>query len=272
MDALHDHRRRELAGLRSQRRCVSGQRRLGRRHGPRQQRRHGYGCVPKGYYLRLAADGSCALFAATQERNAGAGKQLATGQAANIAGQQWHNVKLQFSGTTITGFVDGVQVLTATDSLYPAGMAGLITGDVRDRNTALFDNLLINAVGAAAPSRRPSRQRRRRSTNCSRRRCHDPTVGRGLSPTGFSGISGIKPDLQRKVTAPVMARLPVNRRGAVLPVRQAHPFDRLRMTLSGVEWVRAPNLSRGCALSVSRHQSRAQQDCAPTRIGPDPAA
>jgi galactosylceramidase len=111
----------------------------------------GYGCVPKGYYLRLAADGSCALFAATQERNTGAGKQLATGQVANIAGQQWHNVKLQFSGTTITGFVDGVQVLTATDSLYPAGMAGLITGDVRDRNTALFDNLLINAVGAATP-------------------------------------------------------------------------------------------------------------------------
>jgi hypothetical protein len=31
-----------------------------------------------------------------------------------------------------------------------------------------------------------------------------------------------------------------------LPVRQAHPFDRLRMTLSGVEWVRAPSVSRGC--------------------------
>ena len=39
MDALHHHRRRKLAGLRSQRRCVSGQRRLGGRHGPRQQRR-----------------------------------------------------------------------------------------------------------------------------------------------------------------------------------------------------------------------------------------
>ena len=25
------------------------------------------------------------------------------------------------------------------------------------------------------------------------------------------------------------------------PVRQAHPFDRLRMTLSGVEWVRVPS-------------------------------
>jgi hypothetical protein len=28
----------------------------------------GYGCVPKGYYLRLGPDGSCALFATTQAR------------------------------------------------------------------------------------------------------------------------------------------------------------------------------------------------------------
>jgi hypothetical protein len=30
-------------------------------------------------------------------------------------------------------------------------MAGLITGDFKTRNTACFDNLLINAVGAATP-------------------------------------------------------------------------------------------------------------------------
>jgi hypothetical protein len=54
-----------------------------------------------------------------------------------------------------------------------------------------------------------------------------------------------------------------SRRGAVLPVRQAHPFDRLRMTLSGVEWVRAQSLSRGCALF-----GRARQDRAPTRERP----
>jgi hypothetical protein len=30
-------------------------------------------------------------------------------------------------------------------------MAGLITGDIKTRNTAFFDNLLINAVGAATP-------------------------------------------------------------------------------------------------------------------------
>jgi hypothetical protein len=30
-------------------------------------------------------------------------------------------------------------------------MAGLVTGDARTRNTACFDNLLVNAVGAPTP-------------------------------------------------------------------------------------------------------------------------
>jgi hypothetical protein len=30
-------------------------------------------------------------------------------------------------------------------------MAGFVTGDLKTRNTACFDNLLINAVGAATP-------------------------------------------------------------------------------------------------------------------------
>jgi hypothetical protein len=30
-------------------------------------------------------------------------------------------------------------------------MAGLVTGDSKTRNTACFDNLLINAVGAPTP-------------------------------------------------------------------------------------------------------------------------
>ena len=34
------------------------------------------------------------------------------------------------------------------------------------------------------------------------------------------------------------------------PVRQAHSFDRLRMTLSRVEWVRAQSLSRGRRLQL----------------------
>jgi galactosylceramidase len=131
----------------------------------------GYGCAPKGYYLRLAADGAYALVAINgkageaelgdkehQEALRAAGnsgekgeKQMTGGALKNFDAKQWHNVRLQFAGTTITGFVDGVQVLSVTNSLHSHGMAGLVTGDCKTQNTACFDNLLINAVGAETP-------------------------------------------------------------------------------------------------------------------------
>ncbi len=113
----------------------------------------GWGCVPKGYYFKLAADGSCALYASTQAKKQVAGTQLAAGTAANLGGRSWHNVKLQFAGDQITGYVDGTQVLSVTNGLYAHGMAGLITGsNLKTRNTACFDNLLINANGAPTPA------------------------------------------------------------------------------------------------------------------------
>ena len=131
----------------------------------------GYGCAPKGYYMRLAVDGAYALVAINgkagevdlgdkehqaallAEGNTGerGEKQMVSGIVPNFATNQWHNVKLQFSGSAITGFVDGTQVLSTTNSLFTHGMAGLVTGDARTRNTACFDNLLVNAVGAAIP-------------------------------------------------------------------------------------------------------------------------
>jgi galactosylceramidase len=106
--------------------------------------------------MRLAEDGTCALFAATGAPGRGggtaAGTQLATGKAGNVAANQWHNVKLRFSGATITGLVDEVRVLTVTNNLYAGGMAGLVTGGENNaRNTALFDNLIVNAVGGPKP-------------------------------------------------------------------------------------------------------------------------
>lgn len=111
----------------------------------------GYGCVPKGYYLQLSAKGTCTLYAATQVKNNPAGNKLASVNIANTGA--WHNLKLQFSGNQITGFVNGAQVISVRDTLYTKGMAGLMTGnDPKLRNTALFDNLLINKVnGTAVP-------------------------------------------------------------------------------------------------------------------------
>lgn len=135
----------------------------------------GYGTVPKGYYLRLSADGVCSLIASNgkagaeelgdnehQERlraEAASGKSATRGEKqvsgvmlGKFSSKQWHNLKLRFSGNTITGFVDGQQVLSASSTLFQHGMAGLVTGDDAVRSTAYFDNLLINPVGGTKPN------------------------------------------------------------------------------------------------------------------------
>ena len=109
----------------------------------------GYGTVPKGYYLRLSRTGDCALYATSQAKDETDGTLLAGGIVPNITDHQWHNLKLEFIGNTITGFVDGTRILSVTNNLYSAGMAGLLTQGGRTRGTASFDNLIINAPGAA---------------------------------------------------------------------------------------------------------------------------
>jgi galactosylceramidase len=115
----------------------------------------GYGCNPKGYYLRLDADGKCSLYtAASQGRNSpAAGRQLATNQVENLETNRWHNLKLQFTGRTLTALVDNKPVMTADDGTYAAGMAGLVTGgEGKSRNSALFANLIINSVNGPKPA------------------------------------------------------------------------------------------------------------------------
>jgi galactosylceramidase len=111
----------------------------------------GWNGVPKGYYLRLNADGSVSLRASMQDRRNPEGTLLAEGKVADFVPAAWHTVKLQFSGDSIVGFVDGRPVLTAKSSLCPVGMAGLVTGGFKDeRNSAYFDNLLIAPVNGSS--------------------------------------------------------------------------------------------------------------------------
>jgi len=134
----------------------------------------GYGCVPKGYFLELAADGTCrlvairgrvakrtdvgdaeqqALLKSTNDDGEGGEKELGARHLPNIAPGQWHNLKLRFSGSMITGLVDGKPVMTATNHLYSHGMAGLMAGgETRRYSTPYFDNLLIDAIAAPAPA------------------------------------------------------------------------------------------------------------------------
>lgn len=133
----------------------------------------GYGSIPKGYFLQLGTDGECRLVVvrgkkdkkqvvgdAEQQRLIAAGKGVGEGgekelgriYLPDIQSGHWYNLKLRFQGSSITAFVNGKSILEASDTLYTHGMAGLLAGGQKSRqSTPWFDNLLINRTGASVP-------------------------------------------------------------------------------------------------------------------------
>ena len=106
--------------------------------------------------MNLSVDGTCNLYVTKQDedaKNKELGTLLASGKISTINTNQWHTITLRFSGSTITGFVDKIQILTATDTTFTKGMAGLVSGSLDKANSsALFDNLLINEPKGVLPS------------------------------------------------------------------------------------------------------------------------
>jgi galactosylceramidase len=94
-----------------------------------------------------------AILRAAKDYNPGGELLLETAQLQGIRAKEWHNLKLRFQGAKITGLVDGRPVLTATDTLYSNGMAGLMAGGgPKELSTPFFDNLMIKAVDAPEPA------------------------------------------------------------------------------------------------------------------------
>jgi len=112
----------------------------------------GYGSIPEGYYLRLASTGAWACYAAPGGSNYNSYGTLLSSGTVTLTAKQWNNLKLRFSGTTITGFINAVQAFSVTNTSYGAGAVGLGTGDLGNtRNSAMFDNLIVTTVGGATP-------------------------------------------------------------------------------------------------------------------------
>ena len=125
----------------------------------------GYGIWAKGYYLKLDDQGHCTLvitrgkldqkeligdkeqqeaILARKDVEVGGEYTLATAQVEGIAPCHWYNLRLRFEGDTITGFVDGKQVVQAKSDRYPKGMVGLMAPMQQQRiSTPYFDNLKI---------------------------------------------------------------------------------------------------------------------------------
>ena len=131
----------------------------------------GYGIVTKGYYLKLDDKGRCslvitrgkkdkkalvgdaeqqALIAASQDDSEGGERLLATAQVDGVGPLGWHRLTLRMEGDTLTGYVDGRQVVTAISAQYPKGMAGLLVPMQEKRiPTPYFDNMRITPIGSS---------------------------------------------------------------------------------------------------------------------------
>lgn len=132
----------------------------------------GYGITPKGYYLKLSADGWCRLVLTR-----GAGRNVEEGDAEQQAllkklkmepgGEtvldsarlsqptraRWVKLALRFEGDSITAYADGQPVLHANIGLYRKGMAGLIAMKQGKRiSTPFYDNLAIRPAGQSKPN------------------------------------------------------------------------------------------------------------------------
>ncbi len=66
---------------------------------------------------------------------------LATTSTAVITANAWYTVRLSIVGTTLTGYLNGTPILSASDGFYTVGQIGLET----DGPHAQFDNVIVTA-------------------------------------------------------------------------------------------------------------------------------
>jgi len=95
------------------------------------------------YFLGLSNSGSVIL----GKRVGGGPTTLASAPLAVTTGT-WYTLRLEAFGTTLRGFVDGTQVVTANDSSLASGRVGLATYFA----SASFDDLVVSTDGAPNPT------------------------------------------------------------------------------------------------------------------------
>jgi hypothetical protein len=89
------------------------------------------------YYFRVTDTGSWSILS---NNTSGTLRTLASGTTSALGTGRWHTLALTFSGSTITGIVDGRTVGSANDTTWGSGQVGYGTGQ---GVTAQFDNLSV---------------------------------------------------------------------------------------------------------------------------------
>jgi pectate lyase len=97
------------------------------------------------YYLGLTNAGSVIL-----GKRGGGGPATLDSAPATVTAGTWYTLRLEAFGSTLRGFVDNVEVVSATDTAFGSGRAGL----AGYYGSASFDDVLVTDV--AGPSQPPS--------------------------------------------------------------------------------------------------------------------
>jgi pectate lyase len=98
------------------------------------------------YALVLTGSGTAQL----QRVSGGTATALGTAAVGGAAGT-WRTLALRAQGTTLTGYLDGAQILQVTDGAYGAGRIGLVTGYA----SASYDDVVVDTT-APGPGPSPS--------------------------------------------------------------------------------------------------------------------
>jgi hypothetical protein len=95
------------------------------------------------YYLQLSNTGAWQV---VRGNSSGQTTTLASGTVSAPGTGTWQHLALTFSGTTITGAINGTTVTTVTDGTYGSGMVGFGTNGYQ---TDQFDNLSVTPAGGS---------------------------------------------------------------------------------------------------------------------------
>jgi pectate lyase len=124
------------------------------------------------YALVLTGSGGVQIV----KRAGGSPVVLASGVAAVVTGS-WHTVRLEAAGTSLRGYVNGSLVVTATDSTFAAGRAGVATAYA----SASFDDVEVATVSSTPPSGEPSGPPLPT----------EPPLDPGAPPIGFASVNAL---------------------------------------------------------------------------------
>ncbi|WP_433792995.1 pectate lyase [Actinoplanes sp. CA-252034] len=107
------------------------------------------------------------------------------GSAAVADPAAWHTLKVDVSGNSVTGYVDGAKIASGAGSLTGTGRIGLVTSFA----SAEFDDVAVNPLGAAAPTSAAATATATRTATASPTASASKTASASPTPTKTAGAT-----------------------------------------------------------------------------------